>query len=302
MKTVTLGQYRFRERNGKVYVYIVDGEKERYIGALHQIISELDSQIESKGQNNGKTMQTDKDIDSNFIRNNGIYESGISERELRKFIEYCKKIATERVCNKYANQLKKKVSNSHASIRAWRMYYRWRGEEEKLKKLKIPRSGSDLRYVSEEEVKEALSRADDQSRYILTLLLESGSRLSEIVKILSEYDPEKDKKENSYYIYELNWSRGKKRAYYFFHVSPLKQMTLSYDNTEVKLLRYINPKLIRKFVATKMFEFGIPAEIIDFIEGRAPSSIGTQHYIYLLTSAKRYYEEKWIPYVQYLLR
>ncbi len=306
MKTITLGQFRLRERNNHVYLYLIKGAHEEYIAPLDKIVDQfLDSQVDSKRDSDGKIKELTNDTETTFTKSEGVYESGISERDLQKFIEYCKKLATDRVCNKYSSQLKRPPTNSHSSIRAWRMFYKMKNNPEKMKELKIPRSGSDLRYVTEEEVLNAIKNADEQSKYLLILLLESGARLSEIIKILREYDPSKDVKNSdqyTYYIYTVNWKRGAKNAYYLFHITPLRKLELSYDNTEAKLLHYINPKMIRKFVATKMYEIGISAEVIDFIQGRSPSSIATKHYIYLLVTAKKAYEEKWIPYLHNLFK
>ncbi len=293
MKTVTLGNFRFREQNSHVYVYqVIDAKHEKYIGALHKLLSPyLDFKDLKDGGKEG--------IKSTLISTN----AGVtSDKELERFMRYCLERASELTCREYVNYLRKPLTESFNSVKAWRMYFKMKGKKEELKKLKLRKSGSDLRYVSEEEIRNALAKSDEESRYIISLLLESGARLSEVVKILSEYDPEKDKRESSYFIYEINWSRGKKRAYYFFHVSPLRKLSLTYFNIDEKLRRYINPKMVRKFVASKMYELGMRAETIDFIQGRAPQSIGTQHYIYLFTTAKKEYEEKWVPYLQSLLK
>jgi intergrase/recombinase len=310
LKTITLGQFRFRLKNERVYLYLVlDGKHEKYIAPLDKIVESylksqdnLLSSVDSKGKIEGGVNGQSEGEAKGVTRNEG----GLtSVTELQRFFNYCVKFASEQTCKTYVKYLQKPVSSAHASIKAWRMYYKLRGEEDKLKKLKLPKSGSDLRLVTEWEVKEALSRADEQSRYILTLLLESGARLSEVVKALNEYDPTNETEEKSsvytYYIYNMNWKRGRKRAFYLFHVTPLRQMHLDYDNVKVKLSRYINSKYIRKFVATKLYEMGVPTEVVDFLQGRAQESVATKHYIYLFTSAKKAYEEKWLPYVKSLL-
>ena len=45
-----------------------------------------------------------------------------------------------------------------------------------------------------------------------------------------------------------------------------------------------------------MIELGVPESVADFIEGRAPKTIGAKHYIILLRQAKQYYPK----YVEYL--
>ncbi len=294
MKTVTLGGFRFRERNGKVYVYKVEGDKERYIGPLHEILSRV-------RESNGELARENEEEKKDFTRNSEKTTSGINETELEKFYKYCLKNATETTCRKYVSYLKKPLSNRFDSIKAYRLYFKWKGKEEELKKLKIPKSRADLKLVTEEEIKSALAKADSFSKYVITLLLESGARLSEIAKALSEYDPNRDVYNSYYYIYELNWARGKKKALYLFHISPLQKLDVSYRALEKRIRKYINPKDIRKFFATKMFELGVQIEVVDFLQSRAPENIATKHYIYLLTSAKKAYEEKWIPYLKNLL-
>ncbi|MCY0882432.1 MAG: integrase [Acidianus infernus] len=59
----------------------------------------------------------------------------------------------------------------------------------------------------------------------------------------------------------------------------------------VKKLGLVPPKYIRKFVATKMAELGISSEIIDFIQGRTPSSILSKHYLNLFALSKENYKK-----------
>ncbi len=309
VKTVTLGKYRLRQKGERVYLYLVEnGYTEKYLAPLDKLVElylksqeDLVSTLDTKGQNNAEVNVTNDGKVTAFTRNEG----GItSDTELQDFFNYCIKIAGTQTCKKYMSYLKKPVNGTHPSIKAWRMYYKMHGEYEKLKELKLPDSGSDLRLVTESEIREALSLArakgDETSEYLLTLLIESGARLSEIVKILNEYEPANDTAFSNFAVYDLNWRRGRKKAFLIFHVSPLKKMSLDYLNTLAKLSRYINTKYIRKFVATKMFELGAPTEVVDFIEGRAPANVATKHYIYLFGSAKKFYEEKWLQYLKSL--
>ncbi len=50
-------------------------------------------------------------------------------------------------------------------------------------------------------------------------------------------------------------------------------------------------KYFRKFVATKMAELGIPLDVIDFIQGRKPTRVLTQHYVSLFGIAKEHYRK-----------
>ncbi len=68
-----------------------------------------------------------------------------------------------------------------------------------------------------EEVKRTLSLAKEYSEnvyFVYRLALESGSRLSEILKVLKE--PEKDICDNGFCYYPLAWTRGQKSVFYVF--------------------------------------------------------------------------------------
>ena len=58
----------------------------------------------------------------------------------------------------------------------------------------------------------------------------------------------------------------------------------------------VRAKYIRKFVATKMYELGISSEVIDFIQGRTPSSILAKHYLEMHSIATKQYHKysRWI--------
>jgi intergrase/recombinase len=188
--------------------------------------------------------------------------------------------------------LKKKLdTNNKQSILAWKKYYKWKGDIEKWKAIKTKKSGVDLKVPSEAEIKEWLTKVKGTKVELLfKLLLESGIRLTEAVKLINEYDPKNETIESSYYIYTMNWSRGSKRVFYAFHVTPLQKLQITYNYAE-KLFHElkIDPKYIRKFVATKCLELNIPSEVVDFIEGRTPTQILTKHYLDLLTLTKKYY-------------
>jgi len=51
----------------------------------------------------------------------------------------------------------------------------------------------------------------------------------------------------------------------------------------------VNPKYVRKWVATKMLGIGIPSEIVNFIQGRTPTSILEKNYLNLYSLAMQYY-------------
>jgi len=217
-----------------------------------------------------------------------------SEVELFAFYNDCIKKVSRETCKQYVNYLRKPLdANNKASILAWKKYYKWKGDIEKWKAIKTKKSGVDLKVPSVDQVKEWLTKVKGTKIELLfKLLLESGIRFTEAIKVLNEYNPQNDICENNICIYTLNWQRGSKRVFYVFHVSPLQRQSITYNYAK-KIMHELDiaPKYIRKFTATKMLELNIPGEIVDFIEGRTPGNILTKHYLDLYALAKKEYKK-----------
>ncbi|MUN30055.1 hypothetical protein GC250_11585 [Sulfolobus metallicus DSM 6482 = JCM 9184] len=215
-----------------------------------------------------------------------------SEVELIGFYnDYIKKVSKE-TCKEYTNYLRKPLNvNNKSSILAWKKYYKWKGDLEKWKAIKTKKSGVDLKVPSVDQVKEWLTKVKGTKVELLfKLSVESGVRFTEAIKLLNEYSAENDICENNICTSTLNWSRGSKRVFYVFHTTKLERQSITYNYAK-KILHEINinPKYIRKFVATQMLSLDIPSQVVDFIEGRTPDSILSRHYLDLLTLAKKYY-------------
>ncbi|MEM3316243.1 MAG: integrase, partial [Candidatus Micrarchaeaceae archaeon] len=229
-------------------------------------------------------------------------EKNPSEIELIGFYEYCKKLISEETCKTYVNYLRKPIKmNIKNSVKAWKKYYRWKGLDESAEKLKIPKKdGINLYVPTETEIRQSLMKVKGTKLELLyRLLLESGIRLSEAIKVLREFDPQNDARNNEFFLYVLNWSRGTKKSFYVFHVTPLQKIDIRdrYEVTDFAERYDIVPaKYVRKFVATKMAELHMETEIIDFIQGRTPRSVLSRHYLNLLALAKESYKK----YVEYL--
>ncbi|MFP3202219.1 MAG: integrase [Sulfolobus sp.] len=163
-----------------------------------------------------------------------------------------------------------------------------------LKELKSVGTQSDLRVPTLDEVKRTLQLAKEYSEnvyFVYRLALESGSRLSEILRVLK--DPSQDICDGSICYYPLAWQRGYKGVFYVFHITPLRKVDITrYAIADFERRRdAIAIKYFRKFVATKMAELGIPLDVIDFIQGRKPTRILTQHYVSLFGIAKEHYKK-----------
>jgi len=218
-------------------------------------------------------------------------KNGLTEKELIEFYEYCLKMASEETCRQYINYLKKPPSNAKNSILAWKKFYKWKGDLEAWKKLKTKKSGVDLKVPGADEIGRWLEAVRGiEVELVFKLLLESGIRLREAVKVLNEYDEKNNVKEDGFYVYTLNWTRGPKKVFYVFHISSIAKTDITYNYAKNLLHeKGIAPKYVRKFVTTKLAELGVSAEVIDFMQGRTPSSILGKHYLNLLALAKKDY-------------
>ena len=166
-------------------------------------------------------------------------------------------------------------------------------------------------YVpSEESVKRSigkLRRIPEKYKAVYRLLLESGLRLREAVKLTNDFHDFSEKLENheNYVCVPLFWFRRSKKSFYAYFMRETAKMLwnngekLSADATSKVCRRYklVAPKYLRKFVFHKMLELEIPEGVADFIQGRAPKTVGERHYANLKRLADKYYPR----YINYLM-
>ena len=218
------------------------------------------------------------------------------EKIVEKFVEWCVESGASRdTCEQYGRYLMKPYDeNNKWSRLAYKKYFKWLGLKEEWEAIKVKSSNPDLRVPTEGEVRETITKACEASEelcLIYRLLVESGVRLKEVVKVLNDFDPAKLKEHGGFYTYELGYYRGSKRAFYLFSVTKPRRFKCSDKWVSNWAAKHdlVNPKYIRKFVSTKLAQLGVPAEIIDFIQGRTPRKILTQHYLNLYAIALQYY-------------
>ncbi|ABV26200.1 integrase [Sulfolobus spindle-shaped virus 4] len=312
-------KFYVKEIKGKYYVYSIENgddgkQRHTYIGSLEQIVNEYyDMKCRGRDLNPGHGLERPalggtppktptanyeelkgvRIIDSNLTSSNN---SEISASDLLKFeLALRSKNISEETIKKYISCIKQGRKESNNCIKAWRNFYRLVLNRDPPESLKIKKTKPDLRVPTLEEVKRTLEVVkSNYSLYLLyRLLLESGSRESEALKVLNDYNPQNEMQEVGFSIYILNWTRGQKKSFYLFHVTELKQIKISkaYIDKYVKKLSLVPPKYIRKFVATQMLSLSIPSEVVNFIQGRTPSEVLTKHYLDLLTLAKKEYKK-----------
>ena len=208
----------------------------------------------------------------------------------------------------------KKIVFNNQSVKSYRAFAKFlalRGlisenfANEILKELKSVRTQSDLRVPTLDDVKRTLHLAKEYSEnvyFVYRIALESGSRLSEILCVLK--DPSQDVCDSGICYYPLAWQRGYKGVFYVFHITPLRKVDITrYAIADFERRRdAIAIKYFRKFVATKMAELSIPLDIIDFIQGRKPTRVLTQHYVSLFGIAKEHYRKyaEWLSKMEHM--
>jgi len=172
----------------------------------------------------------------------------------------------------------------------------------------------DTRFVdsyvpSEEVVKQSIAklrRIPEKYKAAYRLLLESGLRLIEAVRLVNSFHELYEKLEmyERFVCVPLFWFRASKKSFYAYFMHETANLLrnngekLSADATSKVCRRYglVAPKYLRKFAFHKMLELEIPEGVADFIEGRVPKTIGERHYANLKRLADKYYPR----YVEYL--
>ncbi|AZG03799.1 hypothetical protein [Sulfolobus spindle-shaped virus] len=309
-KVFTFGDIRIREVKGKYYVYLIEKDNEgnrrdHYVGSLDQIVKDYISiKVRGTGFEPAQAFASGASVrpmgDTPIppdLKNKGVItkDMEITRDKLNEFFEWCVKKRKNSIdtCKDYILYLKRPLNkNKKWSIFAYRLYYEFLGKEDKAKELKVEKKMSIpvYRIPSLEEIKKVLNHEDERIRILYRLLLESGIRLKEALFILNNYDPALDQMEDGFFVYTVNLIRKSKKSFYAFHITPLQKTYITesiIDHTDLP----VKPKFIRKFTATKMLELGIPSEVVDFFQGRTPSSILSKHYLDLLTLAKKEYKK-----------
>ena len=219
-----------------------------------------------------------------------------SESELKRFLEWCLESASRSTCEQYVGYLRKPLDLGNKWSRlAWKKYFKFIGREDLWKQIKVKKSGVDLYIPSDKDVLTALEKACSSSEelcWIYKLLVYSGLRLEEVVRVLNEAEQSRWIQYNIYYKYPLAWKRGSKQAFYCYSLEkpPTMLVSAKWVSNWASKNKILSPKYIRKWVATKMLGLGIPEEIVNFIQGRIPQEILSKHYLKLTTLADQYYQ------------
>ncbi len=148
---------------------------------------------------------------------------------------------------------------------------------------------------TDEDVRAAYGKITrERDRILFQILAFSGIRITELVKMLTEFDPSRVIKDKEISKYPLNFNRGNKRTQYVYMPSDLAtklhRFYINKDTVSRELRQYgLAPKYLRKWVYNFLIMNNVPESVADFIEGRAPESVGSMHYLAKVKQADYWY-------------
>ncbi len=171
---------------------------------------------------------------------------------------------------------------------------------EKIKAVvKLKQTGVRDVFIDDDDVRKAYAEVKKRgviAESLFRILVFSGIRLSQAVELLRIYDYTKlqvvNEKVAKYPI--LSMSKGKKRAFWAYgpreFFEELEPWEVKY-NTAKDLVSYgrVSANTLRKWHYTFLIRQGVPADIADFIQGRASQRVGATHYLNKTLLADEWY-------------
>ncbi|AFV23643.1 hypothetical protein Mpsy_1435 [Methanolobus psychrophilus R15] len=163
--------------------------------------------------------------------------------------------------------------------------------------VKIPKSGVTEVYITDEEVHEAYVSCPSELKILFKLLICSGNLLAHLYLMLQRFDEKKVVIDGDIAHYPSSeFSSGNKRTFQIFfptaYILDIKsfQSPDKYKTVSKKLqVRRVSAKTIRKWHLNVMIKEGVTESLADFIQGRAPATVGSAHYLNKVQQAKEEY-------------
>jgi len=179
----------------------------------------------------------------------------------------------------------------------------WAAELKEI--LKLKKDGTDTFVPSDESVKEALKVNDDERiKLLLKLLLYSGIRITEAIKLLGEFDPNRLHFNGNVAYYDLDWKRGNKNSFKAFMpielAKELKRIHLTENIIHKNLKGNLKLKHSRNWFINKMVELGVPESIIQFMIGHGNGTVLKTNYLEKLNNSVKFYK-KALPILQNII-
>ena len=165
------------------------------------------------------------------------------------------------------------------------------------KKLPLRQSKADNYIPSNDDVVSAYKQLKDKRfQTIFKLLAFSGARITELVKMVKEYESSKLIVEEKFAKYQLHYNRGHKSSFYIYMpkelVPDLHKFYIHVDTITHQISKSgLNPKYLRKWFYNFLIYNNVPEGVADFIEGRASATVGSMHYLSKAKQADYWYEK-----------
>ncbi len=165
------------------------------------------------------------------------------------------------------------------------------------KLVKIPKGGIDTYRPPTEKVLRDYLRIDmEKYRILYELLCYSGIRVREAIYMLRSYDEDSLIKYKNFAKYPLNYLRRTKNVYFVYmplkFAEKLERLDVTISGVESYFKRRkIRLKYLRKWHYNFLFRRGVPADVVDFIQGRSPINVGAMHYLAREASADEWYSK-----------
>ncbi|MFW6002543.1 MAG: integrase [archaeon] len=163
--------------------------------------------------------------------------------------------------------------------------------------VKFKKSGACEVYITDKELHEAYEQCPEDYKTVFKLLVCSGSRLSQLHKMLENFDEKNVIIDGDIAHYPTSeFSSGNKKTFQiFFPTSYLDEIKSSsnlphYDSLRDNLkIGRVGARSIRKWHLNAMIEEGVTESVAEFIQGRAATTVGSAHYLNKVKQAKTEY-------------
>jgi intergrase/recombinase len=154
------------------------------------------------------------------------------------------------------------------------------------KNVKIRPSGVVEIYPSDAEIIEAYNACPSEYKTFFKALVYTGNRFSQLYAALKDFNPvELTHADNTAHISSANLSHGTKRSYRLFFpaafIPELEKIVLQTPDYMKKGIQHgrVSAKTIRKWHYNFMISHDISQAAADFMQGRAPATVGSANYL-----------------------
>jgi len=235
-----------------------------------------------------------------------IKDRDLDEKTAKDYMNYLKKLAGRPI----NEDLYHEISGNSWKVKLVRIYidYLYKNgrisfeEKERLKSIfKLKNHGAlvtEYAVDANDLVAKVLKMRNGLYKLILELLLYSGARLREVIKMLKEWDERRLECFNDICRYKLAWIRGKKRCEYLFFPSKLLQMIRKYAHqvgSYSTVRKEIYEDLAIKAKDFRKLHYRLCREVLDkeicaFYQSRVSSlDVSDRHYDDLIGRATQNY-------------